>query len=51
MALSCVRGSSGWILRKKFLFRKTGEVSEQAAHEGGGVPVLGGEDVVLTKKI
>ena len=41
MALSCIRGGSGWILRK-FLLRKSGNTLEQAAQRGGGINVPGG---------
>ena len=41
-ALSCTREGSGWILEKKILLRKSGEVLEQTAQEGGGVTIPGG---------
>ena len=38
--VSCVRRASGWILTKKFIPRKSGEVLEQAAQGDGGVTKL-----------
>ena len=40
MTLSCIRGSSGWILGK--ISSLSDQVLAQAAQEGGGVTVPGG---------
>ena len=41
MALSCARGSSGWILKKGILHEECCEALEQVARESDEVVVLG----------